>query len=108
MASIVSNVKIFKMLINTRSSSFFESNNNQFGFRKQKNMELVALSMVHKLLPSLENKSYAISAFLDLTACFDTVSRECLLPRLQMYGVRGVGLNLISSCYTNRKQYVSF
>ena len=62
----------------------------------------------HKSLPALQTKSYAISVFLDFTACFDTVSRECLLSKLQRYGVRGVGLNLVSSYFTNRKQYVSF
>ena len=91
--SILPNIsKIFEQLINTRLKSFFEPSGslseNQFGFRRDKNTELAIMNLIHRALPAIENKQYALCIFLDFSACFDTISRELLIQKLQKYGVR--------------------
>ena len=104
--------KIFDSLVYKRILSFFNKYNllskNQFGFRKNKNTELAILELINKIMPAIKNQSYCICVFLDYKACFDTISREILLSKIEKYGVRGVGLEFIRAYFTNRKQYVSF
>ena len=104
--------KLFDKLIYSRVQNFFISRSffseNQFGFRKNKNTELAIMELVSKILPSLEDRSYCICVFLDYKACFDTISRELLVRKLERYGVRGVGLEFIQAYFENRKQFVSY
>ena len=104
--------KIFEKLLNDRLNSFFFSQNllcqNQFGFRKGRNTEMAAISLVNRIVPVLENKSFAVCIFLDFTSCFDTVDRHLLLKKLQRYGVRGRALDFIRSYFQNRKHFVSY
>ena len=111
--SVQSNLsKIFDNMFYNRIQSFFQTSSllleNQYGFRKKKNTELATLDLVNKILPAIENKSYAICVFLDYKACFDTISRSILYRKLERYGVRGIALDLVKSYYENRKQYVAF
>ena len=109
--AIVPNLgKIFECIIHSRLLNFFQSSNllheNQFGFRKGKNTEMAALSLVEKVLPALENKKYAICIFLDFTACFDTINRNILFKKLNRYGVRGICLQFMKSYFEDRRQSV--
>ena len=45
--------------------------------------------MIKRVLLAVENKSFAIFVFLDLSACFDTVSHDILLSKLYRYGIKG-------------------
>ena len=97
-------------LITNRVKSVFDQyellSPNQYGFRKNKNTELAGITLVNRLLPALENKSYAICVFLDFTACFDTLDRNILFSKLYKYGIRGVALDLIKSYFSDRNQAV--
>ena len=111
--SILSHLtKIFDRLIFNRILSFFARyeilSENQYGFRKNKNCELAALELVNKIMPAIENNLYCLSVFLDYKACFDTISRDILITKLERYGIRGVGLKFLKSFFINRKQYVNF
>ena len=104
--------KIFENMFYSRIQYFFHKfsplSNQQFGFRQNRNTELATLELLDKVLPAIENKSYAICVFLDYKACFDTISRPILFEKLERYGVRGVALDLIKSYYRDRKQYVAY
>ena len=99
--SILCNLnKIFESLIASRVKTFsYEKellSSNQYGFRKNKNTELAGNTLVNRLLPALELKSYAICVFLDLTACLDTLDQKVFFSKLYRYGISGVALNLLS------------
>ena len=111
--SVLSNFsKIFESLLFTRIQNYFEKINvlspNQFGFRAGRNTELAACELIHRVLPALSDKLFAICFFLDYSACFDTVSRDLLLGKLFKYGVRGSCYKFLESYFTDRKQYVLF
>ena len=63
--------KVFENLIYNRFRSFCQTSKflakNQFGFRKKRHTELVALILIDKLIPSLEQKQYAICVFFSIT-----------------------------------------
>ena len=111
--SIICNLsKIFEKLLNSRLLNFFKSQSilsqNQFGFRENSNTELAAISLINRILPALENKTYAICIFLDFTACFDTVDRLLLFRKLERCGVRGKCIEFIKSFFNNRKHFVEY
>ena len=78
----------------------------QYGFRVNKNTELTNLNLIQKVLPSVEQKSFAVCVFLDYVACFDTLDRDLLLNKLESYDVKGVALNFARSSFEWRRQFV--
>ena len=111
--SVLMNIgKIFESIIQKRLLNYFENKGllsaNQFGFRKARSTELAVFTLIDRILPAFENKSLAICIFLDYSACFDTISREILLSKLDKYGIRGSQFQLIKSYFSNRRQCVKF
>jgi len=104
--------KIFESLIFKRVKNYFDHfrllSENQFGFWKNKSTELASINFLKYILPAVTQNSFCICVFLDFSACFDTISREILLKKLERYGVRGKSLELITTYFANRLQYVSF
>ena len=85
--STLSNIsKIFETLLFKRLDSFIKSKSllseNQFGFRKGKNTEMAALTLLNRLVGAMKDKKFAVCIFLDFSSCFDTVDRELLLNKL--------------------------
>ena len=85
--SLFSNLnKVFENIIYNRSQSCCRTSNfiakNQFGFRKNLNTELAALTFTDELLHVLEYKKMCYLFLLDYSACFDTLSRSILYDTL--------------------------
>ena len=47
-----------------------------------------------------------LGIFLDLSKAFDTLDHDILIYKLQLYGIRGVVLDLFKNYLQNRRQYV--
>lgn len=102
--------KPLEKLIHRRLSIFFENSNiitpHQFGFRKNRSTELALLHQKEYILKEFESKKIVIGLFVDFSKAFDLVNHEVLLSKLDIYGVRGCGLNLLRSYLSHRRQVV--
>ena len=63
-------------------------------------------SVVNHLLLALDNVSYAVSLFLDLSKAFDTVNHYILLSKLDLYGIRNIDIQWFRSYLSKRRQKV--
>ena len=100
--------KIFENLIHDRLHSFFNKfqliTPYQFGFRKGRDISQAALNLLYHINESNKNNETAVATFIDFSRAFDSINRELLLQKLELYGIRGVPLQLLRSYFTNRFQ----
>ena len=55
--------------------------NHQYGFRKNHSAYMALIDLIDKITTALDNNSYAIGIFLDLSKAFDTVNHDILLSK---------------------------
>ena len=79
--------------LNKQVLKYFETNqlfpNSQHGFRAKRSTFTAVSSMHEQWLKNKEQKCHQIVAFLDLSAAFDTLSKEIVCQKLT---ARGIGL----------------
>lgn len=80
---------------------------NQFGFRKDKNLNDDLFILTKNIHNALERNKKSLIIFIDLAKAFDTVDRVLLLNKLECIGVRGTALNWFQSYLSDRYQTVS-
>ena len=61
---------------------------NQFGFRAGKTATDCLVDLVDDITKAIDEGSYAVSIFLDLSKDFDTVNHSILLSKLDLHGIR--------------------
>ena len=66
------------------------------------------MTLIDKLIESLDRGVYVIGIFLDFSIAFDTVDNKILLQKLYHYGIRGPAYDWFYSYLTGRKQYVTY
>lgn len=102
--------KALEKVIHCRLTSFLDKNNiitdSQFGFRKGRSTELALLQQKDYILQAFEERKIVLGVFIDYTKAFDYLNHKVLLGKLEIYGIRGVALQLISSYLGHRRQYV--
>jgi len=71
---------------------------HQSAYRKNHSTESLLLRVTSDLISHLDKGEVALTAFLDLSAAFDTVDKEILLNRLSIsFGIQGAALMWFSS-----------
>ena len=80
--------------------------NSQFGFRKSHWTYMASMTLMDRLITSLENDEHVIGIFLGFSRAFATVDHAILLKKTH-YGIRGNALKWFESYLSNRKQYVN-
>ena len=104
--------KVFEKVIYNRLLEFLETykilTNSQFGFRKSHSTYMALMTLMDRLITSLENDEHVIGIFLDFSKAFDTVDHAILLKKMSHYGIRGKALKWFESYLSNRKQYVTY
>ena len=102
--------KIIEKCIKTRLVHYFTRNNLfnkiQFGFLAGKSTQDAMIHLTEKIYSNLHDKLSTIAVFIDFSKCFDTLNRDILIKKLEIYGVRGVPLDLLKSYLENRYQAV--
>ena len=103
--------KIYERAMTNRLISFFEKfnlfSNKQFGFLKNRSTKDAIYDFTETVYDALDSKKHTVSALIDLKSAFDTVNHQILLKKLELYGVRGHGLDWIRSYLTDRDNYVA-
>ena len=79
--------KILERVIYNRRYTYLADNkilfNKQFGFKAGHSTGYALLDLIDQVSDSLNDKSYFVGIFIDLSKAFDTVDRKILLKKLQ-------------------------
>lgn len=101
--------KLFEKCLHEQLNKYFEVNKlfspNQYGFKKNCSTADAVLDIYNQLLDNLDKNLITSSVFLDIAKAYDTIDHDILIQKLEIYGVRGVPLELMQSYLTERKQY---
>ena len=78
--------KVFEKVMYDRLLEFLETykilTNSQFGFRKLHSTYMALMTLMDRLITSLENDEHVIGIFLDFSKAFDTVGHVILLKKI--------------------------
>ena len=89
--------KILEHIVHSHVMKHFEHYNqltdSQHAFRSKRSTELQLILTIHDIASSLQQNKSIHAAVLDFSKAFDKVLRQCLLMRLERYGIHG---NLLS------------
>ena len=101
--------KIFEKIIYVRLEKFLTKNEvispYQFGFRKGHSTSLTALDFKNNLQQNYDSGYTSCCIFLGLSKAFDTVNYRILLQKLNLCGIRGNMLKLLSDYLYKRLQF---
>ena len=102
--------KIIEKCLKSRLLHYFYRNNLfntvQFGFLEGMSTQDALLHVTEKIYNNLHNKLSTLAIYIDFSKCFDTLNRNVLLKKLEIYGIRGIPLQLFTSYLNERCQAV--
>ena len=102
--------KIFERCILNQLIFHFNTENilvsNQFGFRARKTTTDCLVDLVDDITKAIDEGSYSVSIFLDLSKAIDTANHSILLSKLDLYGIRAGENQWFKSYLSKRKQKV--
>ena len=78
----------------------------QHGFRARRSCETKLLTSAQELLAGLDKKHQHDLIILDFSKAFDRVPHQCLMRKLDLYGIRGSTYDWIEAFLTDRTQQV--
>lgn len=103
--------KIFEKLLTNRLIQFFQNHStltdNQFGFRKKHSTIHAVTKFTLDIITDITENKSTLATFIDFSKAFDKIDHQILLHKLSLYGIRGIGHQIISSYLNNRQFYVS-
>ena len=104
--------KVFEKIMYNCILKFMDDNHvfyeHQYGFRQKHSTQQAIITLVDKIITSLDKGDIVISVFLDLKKAFDTVDLHILLEKLYTYGIRGHIIKWFESYLYDRSQYVIY
>jgi hypothetical protein len=80
--------------------------NFQHGFRTKHSTTTAALTVQNHIAKALENKKKVIVVSTDMSAAFDLLDKDVLIPRMQKLGFPQSICNIYTDFLSNRKAYV--
>ena len=82
--------------------------NSKSGFQNKHSTETAVVYLTDYILEHMDRQMITGAVFIDLKKAFDLVDHECLLFKLEHYGVRGSSLDWFRNYLTTRTQRVQF
>ena len=102
--------KVIELIVNKQVLDFFESNKlfpeSQHGFRRKRSTFSAVASMHEKWIKNMEDKENQSLTFLDLSAAFDTLSKDIFCEKMKIYGFDDRSVKWFKSYLTDRCQRV--
>ena len=102
--------KVIELIVNKQVLNFFETNGlfpgSQHGFRGKRSTFSAVATMHEIWLKNHEKKEHQAISFLDLSAAFDTLSKDIFCQKLEVYGFNETSVNWFRSYLSNRFQCV--
>ena len=100
--------KIIEKIVHNRLFEHLQEHDllckEQGGFRKGHSTVSTASLFVNEIYKSINDKKYAIVAYLDIKKAFDTVNHQILLKKCEKIGISGNLLNWLKNYLSDRKQ----
>jgi hypothetical protein len=79
---------------------------SQYGFRSSHSTTHAMIDFVNYIGEAVDSGDVVYGVLCDLSKAFDTINHQCLLKKLDHYGVKGTALSWFHSYLTDRSQYV--
>ena len=102
--------KIVEKSIYDRILKFVDTNSiitpYQFGFRQGRSTSDAISLLIEHIYGAFNKKQSTIAIFLDFKKAFETIDHKILIDKLNLYGIRGLPLDLFRSYVSNRLQCV--
>ncbi len=101
--------KVFeKCLLNVMTKQFGDSlpSSFQHGFRKNHSTSTAALTVQNIIAKALDKKKKVIVVSTDMSAAFDLLDKDILLPRLQKLGIPSSLCSIYKEFLSNRRAFV--
>ena len=76
---------------------------HQSGFQKKKSTELAVIALLDQVRLAVDNSNLVGACFIDSEKAFDTISRNKLISKLELYSVRDKELDCFKSYLFNRQ-----
>jgi len=97
-----------KCLLNVMIKKFGDSlpSSFQHGFRKNHSTSTAALTIQNIIAKALDNKKKVIVVSTDMSAAFDLLDKEILLPRMQKLGIPSALCSIYDEFLSNRRAFV--
>ena len=102
--------KIIEKCLKSSLLHYFSRNNlfnlSQFGFLAEKSTQDALLHFTERIYDNLHKKLSTLAIYVDFSKCFDTLNRKILIRKLEIYGIRGIPIELFKSYLDERYQAV--
>jgi hypothetical protein len=104
--------KVIEKIIHDRLTSFVSAtgilDTHQFGFRSGHSTELAITEVISCVYRALNKGQCTLAVNMDLSKAFDAIDHSKLLKKLELYGISGSALKLLTCYLTGRTQRVRY
>ena len=103
--------KVIEKVMYNRSIDFLETfailNNSQVVFRKFHSSYMALVTLINRLITSLENDEYELGIHLDFSKAFNTVDHVISTENPAHYNIRGTAFKWFENYLSHREQHMT-